>query len=230
MKQDRNGMLLTQITQAIYKKADAEHLDKDRVAEFISDLQHVFRKDPKKRDMRCWASGSGLSLELHHIAGRNNSELTCTLSKRAHVSLSNKQQTWDSRWVCADNSDELRNSFVVNGVYELLVEKHFRTGIKDYRIMADALPNLIKSYREKVDSMTKKDTKQKTRASLGSAAKQKDSFSDLLYKNCIYESEYAMIDHEGSTYRLYAGGYAVIPFSGKELMAIKDALVAHFGK
>jgi hypothetical protein len=42
----------------------------------------------------------------------------------------------------------LKASFIVNGVYELLLEKHFLTGIRDYRIMADALPSLIRYYRE----------------------------------------------------------------------------------
>jgi tRNA(Met) C34 N-acetyltransferase TmcA len=65
------------------------------------------------------------------------------------MDITNRQWTWDSRWICKDNSDDIKDSFIINGIYELLIEKHFRTGINDYRIMADALPNLIRSYRER---------------------------------------------------------------------------------
>jgi hypothetical protein len=92
---------------------------------------------------------SRLRLELHHLAARNNSPLTATLCITCHLGLSNRQQIWDSRWTNNDNSDDLRDSFVVNGVYELLIQKYFVTGISDYRIMAEALPSLIRSYRER---------------------------------------------------------------------------------
>lgn len=89
-------------------------------------------------------------LELHHVAGGNNSPtLTATLcSWPCHASLSNREQIWDSRWTRSDNSDALRASFIVNGIYELLLEKFFQTGVKDYLAMASGLPSLIRYYRE----------------------------------------------------------------------------------
>jgi hypothetical protein len=42
----------------------------------------------------------------------------------------------------------VKASFLVDGVRELLLQKHFLTGIRDYQIMADALPSLIRYYRE----------------------------------------------------------------------------------
>ena len=49
-----NEKVLTNIIKAIYKKAEKEHLDNDIVAEFVSDLQYIFHKDPKKRDDWCF--------------------------------------------------------------------------------------------------------------------------------------------------------------------------------
>ena len=57
MKLDRNELLLMRITHAIYKKAEKEHLDRERVAEAIKQIQHVFHKDPTSRDRECWACG-----------------------------------------------------------------------------------------------------------------------------------------------------------------------------
>ena len=87
--------------------------------------------------------------ELHHLSGKTNSTITLTIhSLPCHVEINCRQAAWDARWARNDNSDMLKASFIVNGVYELLLEKHFLTGIRDYRIMADALPSLIRYYRE----------------------------------------------------------------------------------
>ncbi len=87
-------------------------------------------------------------LELHHLGSRNNSELTCTLCVSCHISISNRQMVWDSRWTCNDNTGNVRSSFIVEGVYELLLAKHAITGDYNYRAMADALPSLIRYYRD----------------------------------------------------------------------------------
>jgi hypothetical protein len=54
MELDRSELLLLRVTRAIYKKAEKEHLDKERVAEVIKLIQYVFHKDPLKRDEVCW--------------------------------------------------------------------------------------------------------------------------------------------------------------------------------
>ena len=87
-------------------------------------------------------------IELHHVGSGNNSELCCELCVPCHISVSNRQLAWDSRWTHSDNHDMVKASFLVDGVRELLLQKHFLTGIRDYQIMADALPSLIRYYRE----------------------------------------------------------------------------------
>jgi hypothetical protein len=88
-------------------------------------------------------------LELHHVGSKSNSPLSCTLCVRCHISLSNRQLIWDSRWTYSNNSDDLRDSFVANGIYELLIQKYYETDITDFREMAAALPPLIRNYRER---------------------------------------------------------------------------------
>lgn len=89
-------------------------------------------------------------LELHHIAKECNSELTITLCVGNHLSISNHQMVWDSRSDLENNSENLRASFILQGIQELLIEKHIITGIQDYRFLADSLSSLIKSYRDRV--------------------------------------------------------------------------------
>ena len=90
-----------------------------------------------------------MRIELHHVGGRKNSPICVSLGNFCcHIPLSNRQQTWDSRWTYVNNSENLKASFIVQGVYELLVQMHAATGIHDYRAMADALPSLIRYYRE----------------------------------------------------------------------------------
>lgn len=87
-------------------------------------------------------------LENHHIAGRQNSELTATLCLDCHLDVTNRQMVWDSRWTHIDNPEKLRYSFLLQGIQELLIEMHFKTGIKDYRLLADSLSSHIQHYRE----------------------------------------------------------------------------------
>ena len=141
-----NEAVLTKIIKAIYRKAEKERLDADIVAEVVGDLQYIFHKNPKKKDKQVLCMQR---FELHHLSGKTNSQITLTAHNfPCHAEINCRQMAWDSRWTRSDNSDMLKASFIVNGVYELLLEKHFLTGIRDYRIMADALPSLIRYYRE----------------------------------------------------------------------------------
>jgi hypothetical protein len=53
-----NEQVLTKIIKAIYKKAEKEHLDKDRVAEVVQLIQYIFHKTPAKRNQECCLCGS----------------------------------------------------------------------------------------------------------------------------------------------------------------------------
>lgn len=90
-------------------------------------------------------------LENHHIAGKAHSPLTVTLcsfpiGNHPHISI--RQLGWGSSWNHITDSENLNNSYIVRGVQEILIEKHFQTGIKEYRQLADSLYPLIKKYEE----------------------------------------------------------------------------------
>jgi len=56
---------------------------------------------------------------------------------------------WDYRWNFTNNSENIRNSFILQGIQEILIQMHYETGIKDYRSLADSLSSHIQGYRER---------------------------------------------------------------------------------
>jgi len=87
-------------------------------------------------------------LENHHIAGRFNSEITVTLCVDCHIHISIRQLLWNEAWNSKNNTENLKSSFILQGIQEIFIEKHFKTGIRDYRLLADSLSSTIKRYRE----------------------------------------------------------------------------------
>jgi hypothetical protein len=71
----------------------------------------------------CIICGSSGPLELHHVAGKNNSETVVPVCRPCHERLSERQNGWDPRWVRADNSPDLRESLFLRGMSDLCEEK-----------------------------------------------------------------------------------------------------------
>jgi hypothetical protein len=71
----------------------------------------------------CIICGSSGPLELHHVAGRNNSETVVPVCRPCHERLSERQNGWDPRWVRPDNPPELREPLLVRGLSDLCEEK-----------------------------------------------------------------------------------------------------------
>ena len=78
-------------------------------------------------------------LELHHIAGRNNSGMTVSLCVSCHKEITRHQNTWDIRWTHQDNTETLQNAFIMQGIRELLLLKYVKTGDYTYYCLADSL-------------------------------------------------------------------------------------------
>lgn len=78
-------------------------------------------------------------LELHHIAGRNNSGMTVSLCVSCHKEITRHQNTWDIRWTHPDNTETLQNAFIMQGIRELLLLKYVKTGDYTYYCLADSL-------------------------------------------------------------------------------------------
>ena len=71
----------------------------------------------------CIICGSSGPLELHHVAGRLNSDLVVPVCRPCHERLSERQNGWDPRWVRHDNAPELRDSLLLRGLSDLCEEK-----------------------------------------------------------------------------------------------------------
>jgi len=78
-------------------------------------------------------------LELHHIAGRNNSEMTVSLCVPCHNEITMHQSTWDIRWTRNNNTENLQNAFIMQGLRELLLLKYVKTHDSTYYCLADSL-------------------------------------------------------------------------------------------
>lgn len=62
-------------------------------------------------------------LEEHHIAGRNNSDITVTVCANHHVKLTRMQKTWNSRWKRDNNSLLEAEAFLFNGLADVLRQR-----------------------------------------------------------------------------------------------------------
>jgi hypothetical protein len=71
----------------------------------------------------CIICGSSGPLELHHVAGKNNSEKVVPVCRPCHERLGERQNGWDPRWVQSDNPPELRDSLFLRGLSDLCEEK-----------------------------------------------------------------------------------------------------------
>ena len=66
----------------------------------------------------CFATNP-LTLEQHHIAGRQNSKATVTLCANCHKILTTKQTSWHNSWSLKDNSDEMQFLFLFAGLNDI---------------------------------------------------------------------------------------------------------------
>ncbi len=71
----------------------------------------------------CIICGCDGPLELHHVAGKTNSDTVVPVCRPCHERLSERQNGWDPRWVRTDNPPELRGSLFVRGLSDLCEEK-----------------------------------------------------------------------------------------------------------
>ncbi len=61
-----------------------------------------------------------LVLEEHHVAGKNNSDLTITVCANHHAILSRMQRSWDERWLHRSNSQNVKETFLLRGLSDVL--------------------------------------------------------------------------------------------------------------
>jgi hypothetical protein len=71
----------------------------------------------------CAVCGSLADTELHHIAGKFNSDLTLPVCEVCHGRLSERQNGWDPRWQKEGNSPALKESLLLRGLSDLCEER-----------------------------------------------------------------------------------------------------------
>ncbi|MHB8546478.1 MAG: hypothetical protein ACYDAJ_06900 [Nitrosotalea sp.] len=60
-----------------------------------------------------------LDLEYHHIAGKNNNDLTVSVCRNCHGRLSRKQRFWPIKWMMKNNPADLKQAFLFRGLSDI---------------------------------------------------------------------------------------------------------------
>lgn len=61
-----------------------------------------------------------LDLEYHHVAGKNNDDLTVSVCRNCHGRLSRYQRFWPNTWTQKDNPLDLKRAFFLRGLADIL--------------------------------------------------------------------------------------------------------------
>lgn len=112
----------------------------DHIDEWINSLINQTNQESTTRKERCEICNSKEDyFEGHHIAGRKHDFRQVTLCKPCHDELSRLQKIRDHRWTEDSQSTCLRESFFLNGLYDILLLKSKKTGNSHYEKYATLL-------------------------------------------------------------------------------------------
>jgi hypothetical protein len=99
-------------------------LEIDYIDKLINSLINQTRSESTLRKERCEICDSKEDyFEGHHIAGRKHDFRQVTVCKPCHDELSRLQKIRDQRWTKYNQSEYLRESFFLNGLYDILILK-----------------------------------------------------------------------------------------------------------
>lgn len=143
-----NISIQTDINFAIGVTCDKIDLEIKQIEFWVNDVISRNKPVKKTRCEICNSSELPVNLELHHIAGRKHDDRIITICKKCHRMLSNKQKTWDKRWLISNASELLRISFFYQGLQDILSLKSTKSGNSIYQILADTLTEKISTYSE----------------------------------------------------------------------------------
>ena len=59
-------------------------------------------------------------LNNHHIAGKNNSDITIPVCPNCHAKLSLNQSSWNEQWIEKNNPPHLVFAFMLRGIADIL--------------------------------------------------------------------------------------------------------------
>lgn len=113
---------------------------------WIDNIIYQTKQDSKIKKERCETCNSkedSKNLELHHSSGRKHDYRIITVCLVCHRWLSDKQKTWDKRWLEENQSENIRQAFFLLGLQDVLKLKSIKTGNSIYE-------KLAYSYNEKI--------------------------------------------------------------------------------
>jgi hypothetical protein len=130
----------------IMKLLELNKSDIISIQNWIDDLFYQTLEQSKIKKERCEICNSkedSKNLELHHLSGRKHDYRIITVCLICHRWLSDKQKTWDKRWLEENQSDNIRQAFFLLGLQDVLILKSVKIGNNLYE-------RLAYSYNEKI--------------------------------------------------------------------------------
>jgi hypothetical protein len=131
------------------KLIESEKLDIRDAQRWIDGIIYQRLEQSKIKKERCEICNSKEepnNLEGHHQAGEKHDYRRITVCLVCHRWLTNKQKTWDKRWLEENQSEKIRQAFFLLGLQDILELKTIKTGNSIYRRLGE-------SYTEKISAL-----------------------------------------------------------------------------
>jgi len=132
--------------EMIMKLLESNKADIMLIQKWIDDIIYQTIAQSKIKKERCEICNSkedSHNLELHHPSGNKHDYRTVTVCLVCHRWLTERQDTWDKRWLKKNQSDNIRKAFFLLGLQDILILKSIKTGDSHYA-------RLAYSYNEKI--------------------------------------------------------------------------------
>lgn len=133
--------------EKIMKLLESEKSDIREAQEWIDSKIYQTKQDSEIKKDRCEICNSkedSKCLELHHPSGRKHDYRTITVCLICHRWLTERQDTWDKRWLEENQPKNIRQAFFLLGLQDILILKSIKTGNSIYE-------RLGYSYNEKIN-------------------------------------------------------------------------------
>ena len=132
--------------QKLGELSDRSNAKIAEISQWINELYDQSESESKIRKERCEACNlkeEFTDFEGHHIGGRKHDYRQITSCKSCHRWLSDRQKTWDSRWLDENQSENLRMAFFLLGLHDILILKSKKTQCSLYDELAGLLTEKI---------------------------------------------------------------------------------------
>lgn len=130
----------------IMKLLESNKLDIMNIQNWTDDIFYQTPEQSKTKKERCEICNSkedSKCLELHHLSGRKHDYRTITVCLICHRWLTERQDTWDKRWLEVNQPENLKQAFFILGLQDVFI-------LKSMKIRNNIYEKLGYSYNEKI--------------------------------------------------------------------------------